>query len=306
MRHKRLIGTLLLVAALALIAHFSGLRDNFSLATLRDTFMAHKFTGVLLFVVLFSVGNLLHVPGLLFQAAAVLSLGKWWGGLVTYLAANVACLVTFSVFRAVGGSALMLQVPMLDPSNDVDIVLEERTGRAPSAERVADVMHTLGFVKEPGRHWSLGGCFVEFPGGGIDEPVDRMGAPGSMLHVLSVEAMLVQRLSSYRSTGATAHGAQAAFIIRAIGARLDMARLAPLATREGVVAYYNAVRTLALGTPTTALDEQTFRDLYWAMKTPRVTAAEAVSRVSAARVRAETPAPPALTEPSTVPNTPSP
>lgn len=206
----------------------------------------------------------------------------------------------------VGGSALMLQVPMLDPSNDVDIVLEERTGRAPSTERVADVMHTLGFVKEPGRHWSLGGCFVEFPGGGIDEPVDRMGAPGSMLHVLSVEAMLVQRLSSYRSTGATAHGAQAAFIIRAIGARLDMARLAPLATREGVVAYYNAVRTLALGTPTTALDEQTFRDLYWAMKTPRVTAAEAVSRVSAARVRAETPAPPALTEPSTVPNTPSP
>ena len=77
----------------------------------------------------------------------------------------------------VGGSALMLQVPMLDPSNDVDIVLEERTGRAPSTERVADVMHTLGFVKEPGRHWSLGGCFVEFPGGGIDEPVDRMGAP---------------------------------------------------------------------------------------------------------------------------------
>ena len=136
--------------------------------------------------------------------------------------------------------------------------------------------------------------------------VNRSAEVMGLKALMSVEAMLVQRLSSYRSTGATAHGAQAAFIIRAIGARLDMARLAPLATREGVVAYYNAVRTLALGTPTTALDEQTFRDLYWAMKTPRVTAAEAVSRVSAARVRAETPAPPALTEPSTVRNPPSP
>lgn len=199
----------------------------------------------------------------------------------------------------VGGSALTLQVPTLEPSNDVDIVLEERTGRAPSPERVTGVMHALGFAKEPGRHWSLGGCFVEFPGGGIEEPVDLVGAPGGVLRVLSVEAMLVQRLSSFRSTGATSHGAQAAFIVRAIGVRLDMARFAPLANKEDVGAYYNAIRTLALGMPPASLDEQTFRGLYWAMKTPRVTAAEAVATVSSTRVRAETPAPPALAEPST-------
>ncbi len=107
MRHRRLIGTLLLVLALALAAHVSGLRDNFSLAAVRDTFLAHKTAGLLLFITLFAVGNLLHVPGLLFQVAAVLALGKWWGGLATYVAANISCVVTYAVFRGVGGNALM-------------------------------------------------------------------------------------------------------------------------------------------------------------------------------------------------------
>jgi hypothetical protein len=166
---------------------------------------------------------------------------------------------------------------------------------------VAAIMQELGFTKEPGRHWSLGGCFVEFPGGGIDEPIDLVGAPEGTLRVLSVEAMLVQRLSSYRNTGATAHGIQAALIIRAVGGRLDMGRFAPLAKKEAVGRHYNAVRALALGTPQVPLDEPTFRDLYWALNSPRVTAAEAVATVAPIRVRAETPAPPALPESDVVP-----
>jgi len=198
----------------------------------------------------------------------------------------------------VGGSALTLQVPALEASRDLDVVLEEPTGLPPSASLVGHVMQQLGFTKEPGRHWSLGSCFVEFPGGGIEEPVDLVGAPGSQLRVLSVEAMLVQRLVSYQTTGSTEHGLQAAFIIRSMGDRLDMARFELLARKEGVVRHYNAIRTLALGVPSVPLDTTILSDLYWALRPARVGAVEAVASVATTRVGPETPAPPALSEPS--------
>lgn len=152
--------------------------------------------------------------------------------------------------------------------------------------------------KEPGRHWSLGGCFVEFPGGGIEEPVDLVGVPGSIIRVLSVEAMLVQRLVSYRATGATAHGIQAALIIRAMGDRLDMARIEPLARKEGVVTHYNAVRALALASPPVPLDSPTLNTLYWTLRPGRVSAVEAVAACTPARTHAATPPPPAISESS--------
>jgi len=55
---------------------------------------------------LFSLGNLIQVPGLVFLGAAVLALGKVWGGVATYLAAMSSCLITFLAIGLLGGSAL--------------------------------------------------------------------------------------------------------------------------------------------------------------------------------------------------------
>jgi uncharacterized membrane protein YdjX (TVP38/TMEM64 family) len=106
--HGRLWGSLALVLALLLLAHATGLRDHFSAAYLREVFLAHKLWGIVVFAALFSLGNLIHVPGLLFLLAAVLALGKLWGGLATYVAANVSCLVTFVVLRWIGRDSLLL------------------------------------------------------------------------------------------------------------------------------------------------------------------------------------------------------
>jgi uncharacterized membrane protein YdjX (TVP38/TMEM64 family) len=57
-------------------------------------------------VLLFVLGNLIQIPGWIFLAAAVLTLGKGWGGLATYLAATISCLVTFFAIRYLGGDAL--------------------------------------------------------------------------------------------------------------------------------------------------------------------------------------------------------
>ena len=104
--HKRLIGVVVFVIALLLAVQLTGLREQFNLAFVRDSFQMHPVGGVLLFVLLFSLGNLIQLPGLIFLAAAVLALGQVWGGVVTLIAANVSCAITFLMFRFLGGDAL--------------------------------------------------------------------------------------------------------------------------------------------------------------------------------------------------------
>ena len=105
--HLRLISVVVFVLILLMTIQVSGLRDNFNIAFIQNAFLSHKVGGVLLFVLLFSLGNLAQLPGLVFLAAAVVTLGQLWGGLVTFVAANISCLVTFLVFRYMRGDALL-------------------------------------------------------------------------------------------------------------------------------------------------------------------------------------------------------
>lgn len=104
--YRRLLAVLGFLALLLAVFHFSGLRDNFSLAFLHQQFLDNRLSGLLIFVLLFSLGNLIQIPGWIFLAAAVLALGQWWGGVVTYIAAVVSCLFTFWLIRLLGGDAL--------------------------------------------------------------------------------------------------------------------------------------------------------------------------------------------------------
>jgi hypothetical protein len=93
-------------AVLLLGFRLSGLGEHFELATLQRSIDGHPLGGVLFFVVLFSLGNLLLIPGWVFLASAVYAFGAPLGGLATYAAASVSCVVTFFVFRLLGGDAL--------------------------------------------------------------------------------------------------------------------------------------------------------------------------------------------------------
>jgi uncharacterized membrane protein YdjX (TVP38/TMEM64 family) len=88
------------------VFEISGLRCHFNLAFMRQVIEQHQIGGLLLFVLLFSLGNLIQIPGWIFLAAAVLTLGQMWGGVVTYVAAVVSCALTFLTIRALGGDAL--------------------------------------------------------------------------------------------------------------------------------------------------------------------------------------------------------
>ncbi len=79
-RYQRLLGVLLFLGAMLAIFEFSGLRDHFTLAYLRQTILTHEVGGLLIFVAVFSLGNLVHIPGWIFLASAVLALGAFWVG----------------------------------------------------------------------------------------------------------------------------------------------------------------------------------------------------------------------------------
>ncbi len=106
MRHARLLSVLALLVVLWAAVHFSGIGQHFTPRFVHDAFASHPVMGLLIFVALFSVGNLIQIPGWVFLAAAVLTLGQFWGGIATYLAASVSCLVTFVLIRLLGGNAL--------------------------------------------------------------------------------------------------------------------------------------------------------------------------------------------------------
>ncbi len=105
-QHKRLLAVLLFLLVLFAVFKLTGLKDHFSLAFMQQKILENKISGLLIFILLFSLGNLIQIPGWLFLAAAVLALGRSMGGVATYVAASISCGVTFLTIRYVGGDAL--------------------------------------------------------------------------------------------------------------------------------------------------------------------------------------------------------
>ncbi|MBK9522690.1 MAG: VTT domain-containing protein [Rhodocyclaceae bacterium] len=105
-KYRQFIAVLVFVGLLLFFVEYFDLRHDFSLEFMQEQIMANKLSGLLIFILLFSVGNLIHLPGWLFLAAAVITLGKTWGGLATYTAATTSCVVTFFSIKWIGGDAL--------------------------------------------------------------------------------------------------------------------------------------------------------------------------------------------------------
>ena len=105
-QYRRLLAVVFFLGLLLAVFELSGLRDHFSLAFLQQRIAENRISGLLIFIVLFSLGNLIQIPGWIFLAAAVLTLGRSWGGLATYVAACISCALTFFTIRLLGGDAL--------------------------------------------------------------------------------------------------------------------------------------------------------------------------------------------------------
>ncbi|HJL15601.1 MAG TPA: VTT domain-containing protein [Sandaracinaceae bacterium LLY-WYZ-13_1] len=101
---------LLLLAALFFgslaVARWTGIADEVDVASVRDLMQAAGVWGFLLFVVLFAVGELMHIPGIVFMGAASIAYGPVLGSVSAYTGALASVVVSFFVVRGLGGQQL--------------------------------------------------------------------------------------------------------------------------------------------------------------------------------------------------------
>jgi uncharacterized membrane protein YdjX (TVP38/TMEM64 family) len=106
-RWPRLVALAALLLATWAVAHATGLTEQLGTKeAVRDLVRRLGPAGVVGFVGLFAVGELLHVPGLVFVGAAVLVWGPVVGGAIAGVGALVSLVTSFVVVRAVGGKPL--------------------------------------------------------------------------------------------------------------------------------------------------------------------------------------------------------
>ncbi len=103
---SRLVLLMLVVGTLWLTAWATGANRLFDLDRLRAIVDAAGIWSGAVFVVVFSVGQLLRIPGPVFVGVAILAYGPATGTLASVVGAVVSVTVSFSVVRAIAGQPL--------------------------------------------------------------------------------------------------------------------------------------------------------------------------------------------------------
>lgn len=98
----RLLAALLPVALLVVALRASGLLDALDVEAIREVVQGADVWGIPLFVVLYGVGIVAHVPGSVFVGGGVLAFGPGWGLVWCYLGALLGNLLSFGIVRFAG------------------------------------------------------------------------------------------------------------------------------------------------------------------------------------------------------------
>lgn len=102
----RLGALVALLVGLYLVGHVTGVTRDLSVERVKAHVEEAGALGFLLFLVVFSLGELVHVPGLVFVAAGILVYGRLWGGMAGFVGALCSLCVSFIIVRTVGGQPL--------------------------------------------------------------------------------------------------------------------------------------------------------------------------------------------------------
>ena len=100
---------LLLVAILAtiyVIGMTTGATEKLTKDNIQKTMTAAGNWGYVIYIAVFCVGNLIHVPGLVFVTASVVVFGFLTGAIMALVGSLIACTMSFLIVRVVGGQAL--------------------------------------------------------------------------------------------------------------------------------------------------------------------------------------------------------
>jgi uncharacterized membrane protein YdjX (TVP38/TMEM64 family) len=102
----RLAALVVMVVALLVVAKVSGFTSHLGSEEIRARMATAGWWGPVGYVGAFSLGELAHVPGLVFVFAAVVAYGRLAGGALAFTGAIISMAFSFTVVRNVGGQPL--------------------------------------------------------------------------------------------------------------------------------------------------------------------------------------------------------
>jgi uncharacterized membrane protein YdjX (TVP38/TMEM64 family) len=105
-RWWRLVLLAAIIVGLFVLARATGLSAYLSAERIRAVTAAAGLWGPVAFVILFCLGEFVHVPGVVFVAAAIVAYGRAGGGVLAFVGALTAVTVSFLVVRSIGGKPL--------------------------------------------------------------------------------------------------------------------------------------------------------------------------------------------------------
>jgi len=97
-----------LIGGLVLVAWLTGLTEYLTTDNVRSMMRESGPLGLLVFLAVFIVGNLVQIPSNVFIAAAIYSYGFAYGMPLSYAANIISVCVSFVLVRTVGGQPLQL------------------------------------------------------------------------------------------------------------------------------------------------------------------------------------------------------
>ena len=101
---------LLLIASILVGLYFVGKQtgwvDQFNPESVRASVQGAGVWGLLIYLVVFSLGEFIHVPGIVFVGGGILAYGKLLGFLAAFLGSIVSVCFSFLVVRRIGGQAV--------------------------------------------------------------------------------------------------------------------------------------------------------------------------------------------------------
>lgn len=96
----------LVTVGIFLALNRSGTLEGFDAKRVQRKVEVAGVWGMLVFVVLFVLGELIHIPGMLFIAAGILAYGRMLGFVLGLVAALCSVAASFLLVRGIGGKAL--------------------------------------------------------------------------------------------------------------------------------------------------------------------------------------------------------
>lgn len=103
---KKLLLIALVCIGLILASKIFGLNQYLSVDNFRKLFSENFYISASVFIILFTVANLIYIPGVVFLSASIVVLGKADGLSLTFVAAVISCICSYFTVGLMGKSLL--------------------------------------------------------------------------------------------------------------------------------------------------------------------------------------------------------